>query len=316
MDLRAAAEAASILAARRERDGLAQLELFPHQARFLESQKSEAWLLGGNRSGKTEALAALLASAMRFGDPDPRPAYIGGGNWIYDRAVRVWGVSLTSDMSRNILQAKMFDNGAGIGGRHPFIPQDEVADWNITNQTLKVKNGSVGIFKTCESGRDHFQGADVDIIGFDEVPIEDVYTECTIRVGGGRRLLIRGAATILPPAGQRGGVSWMYRRKIVPWIEGGRNDPNFDIFTASIYDNTTITRDELARLESQFPVGSPEYLIRMKGMLLPTIGGALCYPGFVRAYHVREELAPFVDGRRQPVISPYHPLVLSCDFNP
>lgn len=329
-ELRHAAEAASILVDRRSKDGLAQMLYgdpgpFPHQVKLWASTKAEIWLFGANRSGKTEGTAMLGASALRFGNPDPRPSYCAGGSVVvYDRAIRLWGISLTNDMSRNILQAKMFNNGAGLGGRHPLIPDSEIASWNITNQTLRLKNGSIALYKTCEGGRDTFMGADIDIALFDEVPDEDVYKEVTMRVGGGRRLLIRGAATILPPPGIPGGVSWMFGAKVAPWLElGSTNDernkksPNLDIITASIYDNPTILPEEISRMEAQYPPGSEEYLIRMKGDLRPTIGGALVYgASFRRSYHVNIALAPTIEGRPTPQVNPYLPLCLSADFNP
>lgn len=318
-DLRLAAEAAELLASRQADDGLVALGLFDHQRRFVASTKDEAWLFGANRSGKTEALATLIASMARWGTLDPSEAV----RFPTSRPVRVWAVSLTFDMSRNILQAKLFNNGARIDRRPPLIPDSEILSWNITNQTLRLKNGSVILFKSCDGGRDSFQGADVDLIAFDEVPDEDVYKECLIRIGGGRRLWIRGAATILPPAGVPGGVSWMYPAKVQPWIALGKTEdernartPRLDVVSAGLRHNPTILPEEIERLASVFAPGTPEYMIRVEGALLPSIGGALVYPHFHRRFHVREELAPEFDGVRQPVLVPHLPLCLCVDFNP
>jgi len=311
-----------MLVSRRERDGLLALlggdpGPFSHQVKLWASEKPEAWLFGANRSGKTEALMALVASHLRFGSLDPRPAYVGGDSWVFDRAVKAWVVSLKYDMGRNVVQPKLFNNGAGVEARLPFVPDSEIAGWNITNQTLRLKNGSVCLFKSCDQGPQAFQGADVDVAAFDEVPNEDVYKETTIRVGGGRRLMIRGAATILPPPGEPGGIAWMFPAKVRPWLEAGKRDPNLDIFTASIYDNPTILPSEIARLESLFPPGSPEYLIRLKGELLPTIGGSLVYGGsFDRRFHLNPALAPRDgDGIPRPNVNPFLPLCLAVDFN-
>ena len=320
LDIRDAVEAAELLVRRRQDDGLHQLVYgdpgpFVHQAAFWASEKSEAWLFGANRSGKTEALMAQRASRLRFGNPNPKGAY-GGGIAIFDRAVKAWVVSLKYDMGRNITQPKLFDNGAvAPGGRRPFVAASEIASWNITNQTLRLKNGSLAIFKSCDQGPRAFQGEALDDIDVDEVWEEDVANECALRVGGGKTLRIRGAATILPPLGEPGGISWMYAKKVRPWIEGGKNDPHLDIFTASIYDNTTILPEEIARLEAQFPPGSPEYLIRLKGVLLPSIGGSLVYPAFDRRFH----MVPVPRDRQgipRPEIDPNAPLVLAVDFNP
>lgn len=330
-DLQQALEVAALLAKRAENDGLRlalhdwseehPVGLFRHQRQFLSSTKDEAWLFGANRSGKTEALAILVASFLRFGVLDPREAYAPG--FKFKGPKRVWIVSLTFDMSRNIFQPKLFNNGARIDPRPPLIPDEEIASWNITNQTLILKCGSIGIFKSADGGRDVFQGQDIDLLAEDEVPPEEVHNESTIRIGGGRKLFVRGAATILPPAGVPGGVSWMFQKKAQPWLALGptpeaRNaaSPKLDIFTAGMADNKTILTEEIDRLASIFAPGSPEYMIRVLGHLLPSIGGALCYPAFNRSFHVVEGLAPQdADGNRYPAINPYLPLCLNVDFN-
>jgi len=319
-DVRFAAEAADILARRYEQDGLRALLAgdpgpFPHQASFWASTKAQAWIFGANRSGKTEALMARRAARLRFGMNDPRGAY-GNGIAIFDRAVKSVVVSLKHEMSRNVVQPKLFNNGAGVETRKPLIPDAEIANWNITNQTLRLKNGSVNIFKSGDQGPRAFQGIDADDFDFDEVPDEEVFRESCLRVGGGKRLMIRGAATILPPPGEPGGVTWMYPKVVRPWLDGGKNDPNLDIFTASIYDNPTILPEEIERLEALFPPGTPEHMIRLRGALLPTIGGSLVYSAFLRAFHMNPAIAPLdEDGVPRPNVHPYLPLVLAVDFN-
>lgn len=311
LDLRYAAEAAQLLADRRETDGLIQIVLFGHQHRFVTSEKSEAWLFGANRSGKSEALCVVAASFARFGTLDPSKPQEDPF-----RPKRIWLISLTYDMSRTILQPKLFQNGYRIDPRPQLIPDEEIESWNQTFQTLRLKNGSVVIFKSCDGGASSFQGAEVDLAGFDEVPDQGAYDETTIRVGAGRRLLIRGAATILPPPGVAGGVSWMFGKKARPWLELGTNEaernaksPTIDIFTAGIRHNPQILPEEIARLETRFLPGTPEHRIRLDGELLPSVAGALCYPGFRRSYHVNPTLS------RNSIV-PTLPLCLSVDFNP
>jgi len=331
-DLRTAAEASEILRERRAKDGLiaalydwsdeTRVGLFAHQRAFVESTKDESWLLGSNRCAKSEGLAIIAASYGRYGVLDPRQAYAPG--FKFSGPKRIWVVSLDYNQSRTVMQAKLFNNGARIDPRPPLIPDEEIADWNITNQTLILRCGTIYVFKSNDAGRDAFPGADVDLIGFDEVPDEEVFEECSIRIGGGRKLLIRGAATILPPAGVPGGVRWIFTKRAQPWLSKGttakeRNEksPHLDIFTAGIRDNKTILPEEIERLASVFQPGSPEYLIRVEGMLLPSIGGAMCYPHFNREFHVVDQLAPLgADGVRHPVIHPFMPLCLCVDFNP
>ena len=313
MSLRVAAEALDLLANRRRDDGLAALSLFVHQDKFISSTKPETWLFGSNRCGKTEALCITVAAMARYGVLDPRLAKPGE-----TARKRVWVISLTSEMSRTNVQAKLFQNGARIDPRPPIIPDSEILSWNITTQTLRLKNGSIINFKSCESGRDAFMGADVDLLAFDEVPDAAVYEECRIRIGAGRRLITRGAATILPPAGQRGGVSWMFKAKAQPWLGRGVNtdernehpdSKDLDIFTAGLRDNPTILAEDIAVVESIFAPGTPEHRIRVMGELLPSIAGSLAYTTFVRSYHTLAVLS------RKNII-PHLPLCLSVDFNP
>ena len=315
-DLRNAIEAAEILENRRENDGLLLKTWFPNQLAAFSSTKAECWAFGGNRSGKTEWLMGLAATFGRFGVMDPRQVAFGT---IPDfTPKRIWIISLDRDMARNIVQPKLFHNGATLSGQAVMIPDDEIADWNITNQTLQLKCGSIYIFKTAESGPLAFQGADIDLALFDEVPPTDVYPETTLRVGAGRRLWIRGAATILPPPGQPGGIRWIYTDKVKGWNEAGRNEhtPHLDIFTLRFIDNPHILDEEKQRVIAMYPPGSAEFRIRVLGELLPTIGGSPVYGSYDRRYHENYALAPVVDGIRRYKIEPNLPLCLSLDFNP
>ena len=43
-------------------------------------------------------------------------------------------------------------------------------------------NNSKIWFKSCEEGREKFQGSSLDFVWFDEEPPEDIYNECKMRV--------------------------------------------------------------------------------------------------------------------------------------
>ncbi len=304
-DLRVIAEAAEIYTERRDTDPIIHSFDFGAQESFHISTKSECWMFGGNRTGKSKSLAKMVSSFARFG-------YL---NWKHaikmapKGPVAILCISVTHDQSRNIIQPMIFNTAAGVA-EIPFIPDSEIEKFNITDQILRLKNGSLIYFKSCQSGAEAFAGYKVDLVAYDEPPYESVYKECAIRVAAGRRLWIRGAATILPPVNQPGNISWMYAKKIGPWKEKGGNaqSPGLDIFTMSVYDNHLILPEEISRMEEQFPPGSPEWLIRMKGALLPTIGGSLVYSPFMRTYHVDHKLGP-------KDIKQHLPLCLSTDFN-
>ncbi len=288
--LREGARAAKLLIERQKEDPLYLWEPFTPQQNFLQTEEPEAWYIGGNRTGKSDALAALLSSAMRTGNMDPRPAYAGSGMWIYDRAISIWVVSLTFPMSREIMQPKMFNNGyVPPGQAHPpFIPQYEIADWNQTNGTLRLKNGSIAVYKSADQRWDVFQGVGKDIIGFDEAPPKRVYTECAIRVEAGRPLVIRGACTLLPPEGVVGGITWLYSEKIRPWLQGQRK--GIFLQGAKLLDNPYIDETEYHRLLGIYPPGSVDRAVRINGEWLPQIAGDMAYGNFRAGIHVNELL--------------------------
>lgn len=303
--MRDAAEAAELLAERILTDPIRNSADYGTQGDFQESDKPECWLFGANRSGKTHSLAKKVACLARFGHHRPSDAM----SKLPGPPMSIMVVSRNADQSRNVFQPKLFHNRIGVN-ETPFIPDSEIESWNQTTQILFLKNGSKIIFKVSESGSEAFAGYDVDLMAFDEPPFEEVYKECTFRVGGNRRLLIRGAATVLPPPGQPGGISWMYRRKIAPWMENGKNagSKSLDIFTMALKDNPFILDEERTRLEEMYLPGTPEHQIRIEGKLLASIGGSPVYTGFMRDYHIN----PLLDKTQ---IVPFVPLVLAVDFN-
>jgi hypothetical protein len=73
-----------------------------------------------------------------------------------------------------------------------------------------------------------------------------------------------------------GGISWLYEELIRTWQSGTR--PDVAVFGASIYDNTHLGRDEIARLEALYPEGSAVRRIRLNGEWLPGLTGAVPIP--------------------------------------
>ena len=282
------------------------------QAAFLECTLDEAWYTGANRIGKSDALAVWAAAFARYGNPNPKASYCGEGIVLYDKAVSLWIVSPTFPMSRDIMQPKVFDNGYVPPGAHrPFIPPYEIRQngWHATNNVLRLKNGSIIGFKSGDQGQESFYGTGKDGVIFDEPPTESIYNECSIRVEAGRKLWIRGGATLLPEEGQTvEGISWLFDKKFEPWLKGDGRD-HLGVFTASIYDNPHIPRDEIARLESLFPEGSIERRIRLNGELLRLAGGVRAYPPFDRGIHVN----PALDRRIH--LDWRLPLIWNLDFN-
>lgn len=304
-------------------DPLSTWDPFKPQREFLSFPGEEAWYIGANRCGKSDALAATIASFCRTGNLDPRPAYAGHGAYIYDRSVAVWAVSLTFDMSREIIQPKLFDNGQVPPGQHaPFIPNRELMGsnpakaFNKNEKVLKLKNGSFIGFKAAEQGQGALQGTQKDMIAFDEAPPKIVYNECAIRRGAGRRLYIRGACTLLPPNGIVGGISWLYTEKIKPWLAGNR--PKFLLLVgAKLRDNPHIAESEVEILEALYPPGSVDREVRINGAWLPQILGDMAYGNYREGIHKNALLGDrHVSPYNSPIPLRYNiPLLLCFDSN-
>lgn len=274
----------------------------------LQGKFGENWFIAANRAGKSDAGAYIGATLARFGRQDAR--YVGGKEkdgaptrvQVKDRATAGWVSALDFPTSRDVIQPKYFDNGFTNAGQSPFIPEHEIADWRVADQILKLKNGSIIGFKSADSGSSKYQGAAKDWVHFDEEHPYAVYEEAVIRVGSAP-LIFFCTATILPPEGVAGGLSWVFPKLIQPWLDGQL--PHVGLFGASIYDNPAIPRQELARLEAIYPEGSAARRIRLEGEWLPGIGGSRAYTAFNRQLHVRPQ--PLPNYRR--------PLCWTWDFN-
>lgn len=283
--------------ARRATDPLWSFRPHAKQQAFIDAvlrgSAYENWLFAANRAGKSDAGAWAVAHIARFGFP----------NESGFRPTVGWVVSLDFPSSRDIVQPKLFENGvSGQQSHPPFIPDREIKEWRVSDQVLILKNGSVIGFKSADSGRAKFQGAERDYVWFDEEPPLDVYEETVMRVPAGRRLRILGTCTLLPQGGTGSGVSWAFDRLIRPWQE---QRANHNIFTASIYDNPYLSQDEIRRLEAMYPPGSVFRRIRLDGELVAGISGSRVYSAFDRSIHVVERLD----------YQPLSPLCWAWDFN-
>lgn len=296
---------------RREKDPLDTFSPFFPQTDFIHSvlynEHEEDLYVGANRSGKSQAGAYLVSRLLRRGYPDDsplaaKPSY-GPSCTVRDRAISAWVSALDYPTSRDTIQPKMFDNGyCPPGGAEPFIPEYEIDSWNENKQILRLKNGSLCGFKSADSGRKKFQGAEKDIVLLDEEHPQNIYEEVKIRVGA-RPLKICHTCTLLPPEGQVGGITWMFTQMIQPWKKGLR--PELGIYNASIYQNPHIPRTEIDKLESVYPPGSVQRRIRLDGELIPGLAGARVYAGFSHELNVREQTG----------IATRRPLCWMWDFN-
>jgi len=304
-----------------KKDPLTLWKPWPKQKKFIDSVLDtkfyENWFVAANRSGKSDSGAYCGSQLARFGTPNTRYVTAEGSEIaVRDRATAGWVASLSYPFSRDVIQPKYFDNGLTQGTTHPpFIPQRELLGgcsekaWHKADQILRLKNGSIIGFKSCEAGASKFQGAEKDWIHFDEVPPEDVYEEATLRVAAGKALRIFGTATLLPDKEATFGMNeantlWLFSKLIQPIQRGERTD--IGLFGASIYDNGSLLKEELIKLETRYPLDSVVGKIRLLGEYLPGMMGAIAYHSFNRLIHIQPQ---------DKYYSPYSPLLWTWDFN-
>ena len=168
------------------------------QIDFHKCEKRNRWVFGGNRSGKTECGAVEVV-------------YLARGIHPYKKNksnVEGWVVSLSSQVGRDVAQKKILsylnpdwiEDVVMQSGKKDF-PESGVIDY------IKIKNvfgniSKIG-FKSCDQGREKFQGTSLDFVWFDEEPPRDIYLECKMRVLD-KQGEIFGTMTPLK------GLSWVY----------------------------------------------------------------------------------------------------------
>ncbi len=168
------------------------------QMEFHRCLKRNRWVFGGNRSGKTECGAVETVWLARGIHPfrANRPN------------ISCWVVSLSQQVQRDVAQQKILYyldkscireivmiNGSRASPEFGVI--DYIVIDNVFGGTSRIA------FKSCEAGREKFQGASLDFVWFDEEPPRDIYEECRMRILD-RNGHIFGTMTPLK------GLSWVY----------------------------------------------------------------------------------------------------------
>ncbi|MCQ2387807.1 MAG: terminase family protein [Clostridia bacterium] len=147
------------------------------QLAFHKNAKKNRWVFGGNRSGKTEC-GAVECIYMALGIHPYRE----NRNNVFG-----WVVSLSREVQRDVAQKKILH----------YLPKSSILDITMNSgkkdspeygviDQIKVRNSFGGVsvigFKSCDQGREKFQGSSLDFVWFDEEPPEDIYYECKMRV--------------------------------------------------------------------------------------------------------------------------------------
>lgn len=198
---------------------------------FHKNQNKNRWVFGGNRSGKTECGAVETVWLARGIHP-----------YKENKTRDGWVVSLSQQVQRDVAQSKILqylkkewiEDIVMISGKKGSATQGVI-------DTIYVKNvfgeiSKIG-FKSCDQGREKFQGTSLDYVWFDEEPPEDIYMECKMRVLD-KCGLIFGTMTPLK------GLSWVYN--IIYLNE--RNDPDVWCEHISWEDNPYLSKTEIKKL--------------------------------------------------------------------
>lgn len=168
------------------------------QLAFHKCSKRNRWVFGGNRSGKTECGAVETVWLARGIHPYRQNK----------KNISCWVVSLSRQVQRDVAQAKVL---------HYLKPSDIVKIVMSSGRQDSADNGVIDFivvknelggtsrigFKSCDQGRDKFQGSSLDFVWFDEEPPYDIYQECRMRVLD-RSGHIFGTMTPLK------GLTWVY----------------------------------------------------------------------------------------------------------
>ncbi|MDE6550382.1 MAG: terminase family protein [Clostridia bacterium] len=212
------------------------------QMQFHKCPKRNRWVFGGNRSGKTECGAAEAVWMLRGIHPYRR---IKGD-------VCGWAVSLSYEVQREVAQSKImrYLRPDWIEDVVMLTGKKSSAEHGIIDYIL-VRNVSGGVsklcFKSCEQGREKFQGASLDFVWFDEEPPYDIYEECRMRVLD-RKGDIWGTMTPLK------GLTWVYDKI---YLNSGGDEEVWHI-SMEWADNPYLDESEVAALTAAMPEDSLE----------------------------------------------------------
>ena len=147
------------------------------QLDFHKSSKRNRWVFGGNRTGKTECGAVECIWMARGIHPYRENR----------KNVTGWVVSLSQKVQKEVAQEKVLKylNRSWIEEIIMKSGKRGSPEYGVID-TIVIKNVFGGLsrisFKSCEEGREKFQGTSLDFVWFDEEPPEDIYVECRMRV--------------------------------------------------------------------------------------------------------------------------------------
>lgn len=265
------------------------------QLLFHKCTKRNRWVFGGNRTGKTECGAVetiWLACGIHPFKKNKKD-------------VECWVVSLSTRVQKDVAQKKILS----------YLPKEYILDIIMVSgkkqspengviDTIVVKNSLGGKsyigFKSCEEGREKFQGASLDFVWFDEEPPKEIYDECRMRILD-KNGEIFGTMTPLK------GLSFVYNEI---YLNPSNDEENFCIFM-EWSDNPFLPKEEVKRLEKT--LSEEELESRKYGKFIDK-NTSLVYSEFDPSVHVIEPFDVPFEWYDMISIDPGLKNPLSCHF--
>lgn len=229
-------------------------------------------LLAANRIGKTESGGGYETACHAVGW---YPSFWPGKKIPGDKNLTIWVCGDTKKTVRDILQKKFLGDslsnyGTGLIPKkyiNRFTRASGAAETVDTIYIDRIGGGTCQIvFKSYDSGRDTFQGTEVDIILLDEEPPLEVYTECLLRTMTGNGFLILTFTPLM-------GMTELIDKFTNATDKAGNKDSNRLVTTATWDDVPHLSKEQKDELWASIPEFQRD--ARSKG--IPQLGSGAIY---------------------------------------
>lgn len=237
------------------------------QIAFHKCKKRNRWVFGGNRSGKTECGAVEVV-------------YLACGNHPYkkNKLTSGWVVSLSRQVQRDVAQRKILEYlPASCIEKIVMVSGGQDSAENGIIDFILVRSQVGGIskigFKSCDQGREKFQGTSLDYVWFDEEPPYDIYLECKMRV-------LDKCGEIFGTMTPLKGLTWVYNTIYL----NDKNDNEIWYEMMEWADNPFLSKKEIESMTKSLP--AEEIESRRYGKFMQN--GGMIYSEFDENVHVIE----------------------------
>ncbi len=237
------------------------------QMLFHKCKKRNRWVFGGNRTGKTECGAVEVV-------------YLACGLHPFkeNKVTEGWVVSLSRQVQRDVAQRKILQYlPASYIEKIVMTSGEQSSAENGVIDFILVRSEKGGLsrigFKSCDQGREKFQGASLDYVWFDEEPPYDIYLECKMRV-------LDKCGEIFGTMTPLKGLTWVYNTIYL----NDKNDDEVWCENMEWADNPFLSQKEIEALTKTLPESEVES--RRYGKFMQN--GGLVYSEFDEHIHVIE----------------------------